>query len=60
MTSFQKFLDRNVVDEWIKTEDTDSFLYARRLIKEEGLLVGGSSGSVLYAALNYCKEKKIR
>ena len=44
-------LDRNFVDEWVKTEDQPSFLLSRRLIREEGLLVGGSSGSALYAAL---------
>jgi len=32
---------------------------ARRLIKEEGLLVGGSSGTVLYAAINYLKEHNV-
>lgn len=44
-------LDRTMVDEWVKTSDQPSFLLARRLIREEGLLVGGSSGSVMYAAL---------
>ena len=44
-------LDRNMVDEWVKTEDGPSFALARRLIREEGLLCGGSSGSALYAAL---------
>ncbi len=44
-------LDRSVVDEWIKTEDRDSFLLARRLIRKEGLLVGGSCGSAMFAAL---------
>jgi cystathionine beta-synthase len=44
-------LDRSMVDAWVKTEDQSSFLLARRLIREEGLLVGGSSGSTLYAAL---------
>ena len=33
-------LDRSVVDKWYKCEDKESFLYARRLIKEEGLLCG--------------------
>ena len=46
-----RVLDRNVVHEWVKTTDQPSFLLARRLIREEGLLVGGSSGSTMYAAL---------
>jgi cystathionine beta-synthase len=44
-------LDRDLVDVWVKTRDRESFLLARRLIREEGLLVGGSSGSVLYGGL---------
>lgn len=48
-------LDRTVVDHWIKTDDRDSFLLARRLIRDEGLLVGGSSGSALAAALEVAK-----
>ena len=44
-------LDRSLVDEWVKTSDQPSFLLARRLIREEGLLVGGSSGASMYAAL---------
>lgn len=44
-------LDRNLVDEWIKTNDYHSFQLARRLIREEGLLCGGSSGSAVWAAL---------
>jgi len=50
-----KVLDRSVVDEWIKTEDKESFIMARRLIKEEGFLCGGSSGSAVIAALKVCK-----
>ncbi len=38
-------LDNDLVDEYVKTNDRDSFITARRLIKEEGLLIGGSSGS---------------
>jgi cystathionine beta-synthase len=43
-------LDRTLVDEWIKTEDRESFLMARRLIRQEGMLCGGSSGSAVWAA----------
>ena len=49
-------LDRNLVDQWIKTEDRESFLTARRLIREEGLLCGGSSGSAFSAALKIAKD----
>ncbi|TGZ84127.1 cystathionine beta-synthase [Ascodesmis nigricans] len=42
-------LDQNIVNTWIKTNDKASFLYARRLIREEGLLCGGSSGSAISA-----------
>ncbi|EFA76113.1 cystathionine beta-synthase [Heterostelium album PN500] len=46
-----KVLDRSLVDEWVKSEDSESFIMARRLIKEEGLLCGGSSGSAMVGAL---------
>ena len=46
-----KNLDIDIVDKWIKTEDKESFRMAKRIIKEEGLMIGGSSGSVLCAAL---------
>ncbi len=51
-------LDRNLVDTWVKTADRESFQLARRLIAEEGLLVGGSSGATLYAALKEAKKLK--
>jgi len=53
-----KVLFRNLVDKWIKTDDKESFLLARRLIREEGLLCGGSSGSALYGALQAAKTLK--
>jgi cystathionine beta-synthase len=49
-------LEREVVDRWIKTEDGPSFRLARRLIREEGLLVGGSSGSALFAAVEAARD----
>ncbi|XP_062499291.1 cystathionine beta-synthase-like [Corticium candelabrum] len=49
-------LDRSVVDWWVKTEDKESFVLARRLIREEGLLCGGSSGSVMAAAVQAAKD----
>lgn len=49
-------LDRKYVDKWIKTDDAVSFKLARRIIREEGILVGGSSGSALQAALEIGKD----
>lgn len=49
-------LDRSLVDYWVKTNDFDSFQMARRLIKEEGLLCGGSSGAAMYAAIKAIKH----
>lgn len=49
-------LDRTIVDRWIKTSDEESFLAARQLIVEEGLLCGGSSGAAIHAALSEAKR----
>ena len=47
-----------MVDTYVKTADKESFRMARRLIRDEGLLVGGSSGSVVWAAHQAAKELK--
>ena len=46
-------LDRNDVDVWLKTSDEESFEAAKKLMKQEGLLIGGSSGSALSGALRW-------
>ena len=51
-------LDRSLVYRWVKTNDKVSFNLARRLIREEGLLGGGSCGSALQATLEAGKELK--
>jgi cystathionine beta-synthase len=51
-------LDRDLVDFWVKTDDHDSFLMSRKLIREEGLLCGGSSGGAMSAALEAAKMLK--
>ncbi|XP_035390831.1 cystathionine beta-synthase-like protein isoform X2 [Electrophorus electricus] len=51
-------LDRSVVDRWYKASDDETFAMARMLIREEGLLCGGSSGSAMAAAVKEAKELK--
>mgnify|MGYP000040718222 FL=1 len=48
---FPDVLDNSLVDQYIKVDDQNSFVIARKLIKDEGLLCGGSSGTVVWAAL---------
>ncbi|XP_033126067.1 cystathionine beta-synthase-like [Anneissia japonica] len=49
-------LDMDVVDEWYKIDDKESFRMARRLIRQEGLLCGGSSGSAMAIAIKAAKS----
>jgi len=51
-------LNRDLVDSWMKTDDKESFLMSRRLIREEGLLCGGSCGSAMAAAVKAAKSLK--
>jgi len=54
-----RVFDRTVVDEWMKGPDKEGFIMARRLMREEGLLCGGSSGTAMQGAIEYIKENKI-
>jgi cystathionine beta-synthase len=49
-------MDLSIVDEIIQVSDKDSFMMARRLAREEGILCGGSSGTVLYATMKVAKD----
>lgn len=54
-----KVLDQQSVDKWYKTEDKESFQYSRQLIAEEGLLVGGSSGSAIAGLVKAYKDNTL-
>jgi len=51
-----KTFNRQIVDEMIRVSDKESFNISRRLAREEGMLVGGSSGTALAAALKYAER----
>jgi cystathionine beta-synthase len=48
--------DPSVVDRYVRVSDRDSFLTARAITRREGILVGGSSGTALFAAIEAAKE----
>jgi len=49
-------LDMSLVDEFITVGDKESFAMARRLTREEGLFVGGSSGLIVHVALDVARR----
>ena len=51
-------LDLSVVDEIVEADDRESFLMARRLTREEGLMVGGSSGTAVAGLLKIADRFK--
>lgn len=52
-------LDLSVIDSAERISDEDSFAMTRRLWKEEGLLVGGSSGTAVAAALRVAAQREV-
>ena len=53
---YPKAFDRELPDEIVQVNDAEAFEMTRRLAAEEGLLVGGSSGMAVTAALKYARE----
>jgi len=49
-------LDLSVIDQVIRIGDRESFLWARRLVREEGVFCGGSSGTALAAAVQVARD----
>ncbi|MBI1795094.1 MAG: pyridoxal-phosphate dependent enzyme [Chloroflexi bacterium] len=48
--------DITVVDEIVRANDKESFMWARQLVRQEGIFAGGSSGSALAGALKYAAK----
>jgi cystathionine beta-synthase len=48
--------DPSVVDRWVRVSDRDAFRVARAITRQEGILVGGSAGTAVVAALEVARE----
>ncbi len=51
--------DLSIVDDIVQVSDRDSFLTTRRLVREEGIFCGGSSGSAVWGAMDYAREHEL-
>jgi cystathionine beta-synthase len=51
-----KTFNSQLVDDWVRVSDAESFHVARALARREGLLAGGSSGTSVAAALRYARR----
>ncbi|GAC1595914.1 MAG: cystathionine beta-synthase [Candidatus Velthaea sp.] len=56
MSYLPQTVDMRVIDKILRVTDKESFLMARRVVREEGLLVGGSSGTAVAAAARIAKD----
>ncbi len=55
---FPKALNLDIIDEMVRVNDTESFTEARRLCKEEGILAGGSTGTVMAGIRKFLQQLK--
>src|SRR3954468_12543291 len=53
---FPETFDPSVVDRWVRVPDKEAFLMARAVTRQEGILVGGSAGSAVSAALTVARD----
>ncbi|HXY72199.1 MAG TPA: cystathionine beta-synthase [Actinomycetota bacterium] len=53
---FPETFDPSIVDRWVRVSDRDAFLTARAITRQEGILVGGSAGTAVWAALLVARE----
>ncbi|CAN5692342.1 cystathionine beta-synthase [soil metagenome] len=53
---FPETFDPDIVDRWVRVPDREAFSMARAVTRQEGILVGGSCGSAVYAALEVARE----
>ena len=53
---FPETFDPTIVDRWVRVSDRDAFLTARAITRREGILVGGSAGTAVWAALLVARE----
>src|SRR5262249_35502324 len=51
-----KTFNSQVVDEWLRVSDAESFQVARDIARNEGMLFGGSTGTNVAAALRYARR----